>query len=100
MNQSVFSILGLDLLNKAMCGSQQVYLEKNKSGSKISQASGIKYKNCTDQLAYICRKGRYQLFIFLSINSLQFIHQCDFKYQHISEKVQTTVQPFLRSIKV
>ena len=99
MNQTMLSILGLDL-NKAMCGSQTVYLEKVILGLVIGKVSSVKYKNCTEQLAYMCRKGRYQLLIFLSINSLQFIHQCDLKNQHISGKVQTTVQPFVRSISV
>ena len=100
MNQSMLSILGLDLLKKAMCGSQTVNLEKKEWGFVIVPVSGIKYKNCTEQLPYICHTGRYQLLIFLTINSLQFIHHCDFQYQQISGKVQTTVQPVLRSILV
>ena len=72
MNKSILSILGLDLLNNAMCASQTVYLETKHWRLVTVPVSGIKYKNCTEQLAYICRIGRYQLLIFLTINSLQF----------------------------
>ena len=74
MNQSMLSILELDLLNGKMCGSQTVFLDLKKQGSEIDLVPGIKFKNCTEQHAYICSTSKYHLLKFLIINSLQFIH--------------------------